>query len=636
MPGTIETFAASRAPEGRLAEIRAYLAQLLDTSQFSASSRRGQLLQYLVRETLAGNGDKISEYGIGLEVFRKPDSFDPRIESVVRTEFSRLRQRLKSWYAEEGRRDRIVIDFPPRSYAATFEFRDPDALAEAAGAPQLVPEAAPRRSAASRFFWIPAVVVLAAIAAMSFWMWRRQTQAALHQPIRSLVVLPFENYSPNHSDEYLADGMTDELTNDLAQWRDLRVVARTSAFAFKGKGEDVRQIGQQLNVDAVLEGSFTREGDQIRITAQLNRAADGYHLWSHSYETQSKNLLSLQEEVANSITAAIRTVRGGGGGAAPVIHMATLNAEAEDFYLQGIYQSYLGTPDSTRKAIALFQAAIQKDPSFARAWLGIGDAELNLISMTAITAQQGLPSLREAAQKAIDLDPNLGNAWGELGLISYTWDWNWPKAEEEFHRALERGAGAGTRENYGWSLATRGRFAEAHEQLHTAAEEDPLSFAPPFDEFFTYNFERDFPGQKRMLARMDEMGPGFLGGHALAVVTAVQEHDCTTAKQQAQWLNRKYPSLAATQSVLAYAAACRNDRAAALEHIARMEALKAPAYQLAIAWAMLHDKDKAIAELTRSADAQEGQILYLRYDPFFDEIRSDPRYVALEKRIGLI
>src|SRR5579872_2961729 len=139
MPGTIESHAASRAPDARTQEIRAYLRELLNGPQFAASGRRGQLLQYLVEHTLAGDADKVTEYGIGLDVFQKPMSFDPRIESAVRTEFSRLRQRLKEYYAEEGRRDRVVIDFPPRSYAASFVFRDETAAAEpAADAPQLV------------------------------------------------------------------------------------------------------------------------------------------------------------------------------------------------------------------------------------------------------------------------------------------------------------------------------------------------------------------------------------------------------------------------------------------------------------------------------------------------------------------
>src|SRR6202034_926016 len=147
------------------------------------------------------------------------------------------------------------------------------------------------------------------------------------QPIHAIVVLPFEDYSPNHQDEYIADGITEELNNDLAQSRDLRGVARTSAFAFKGKGEDVREIGRLLNVDAVLEGSFTRDGNQMRVTAQLNRATDGYHLWSHSYETQSNDMLAMQDEVANSITDVIRHI---GGGSPPVIRPPTANPESLD------------------------------------------------------------------------------------------------------------------------------------------------------------------------------------------------------------------------------------------------------------------------------------------------------------------
>src|SRR5579872_744906 len=139
MPGTIESHAASRAPDARTQEIRAYLRELLNGPQFAASGRRGQLLQYLVEHTLAGDADKVSEYGIGLDVFHKPTSFDPRIESAVRTEFSRLRQRLKEYYGDEGRNDRIVIDFPPRSYAATFTFRDVATMPETMAAPQLVP-----------------------------------------------------------------------------------------------------------------------------------------------------------------------------------------------------------------------------------------------------------------------------------------------------------------------------------------------------------------------------------------------------------------------------------------------------------------------------------------------------------------
>ena len=634
MPGTNESQAASRAPNPRAQEIRAYVRELLSGPQFAASGRRGQLLHYLVQHTLAGDADKVNEYGIGLEVFQKPTSFDPRIESVVRTEFSRLRQRLKDYYAEEGRNDRIAIDFPPRSYAATFAFRDMVALPEAAGAPRLVPAGVRPRAIPGWAMAAALAGVVAAGAVAGVALWRRHSfLMATKQPINAIVVLPFENYSPNHQDEYLADGMTEELTNDLAQWRDLRVVARTSAFAFKGKGEDVRQIGQQLNVDAVLEGSFTKEGDGIRITAQLNRTADGYHLWSHSYETESKDLLAVQADVAHSITAEIRRIRGGD---APDIRTPTTNPEAHDLYLQGVYQYYLRTPDSTEKAVQLFQAAIAKDPSFARAYLAIGNAELNLVSLTREQAEEGIPKVRAAAQKAIDLDPSLAEAWGMLAVVTYSYDWNWDKAEEQFRRALDLGAGAGTHENYGWSLATRGRFAEAHEQLRLAAEQDPLSVAPPFDESFAYNFQRNVAGERQMLAQIVRVQADFIGARAMDVVISVQQNDCATARREADQLGKSYAKLPVSQAMLAYAAACEGNKGETLRRIREMEGLGAPAYQVAIAWALIDDRDDAIAELTRSADAHEEQILYIKYDPFFDAIRSDPRYVALERRVGLL
>lgn len=312
MTGTIEHHVSARSPGSRTGEIRDYLAQLLASPQFAASGRRGQLLQYLVQHTLAGDADKVTEYAIGLDVFHKPTSFNPQIESVVRTEFSRLRQRLKDYYAADGHHDPIVIDFPPRSYAASFAFRNAVEIPRTASRPEpALPGPAARRPLTLRITALT-LAFLAPVAVAAFAIWREHARlGAWKQPIHAIVVLPFENYSPDHQDEYIADGMTDELTNDLAQLRDLRVVARTSAFAFKGKGEDVRRIGQQLNVDAVLEGSFTREGNRIRITAQLNRTGDGYHLWSRSYEMQSNNLLVAQQQVARSIVAAIRQVRGG-------------------------------------------------------------------------------------------------------------------------------------------------------------------------------------------------------------------------------------------------------------------------------------------------------------------------------------
>jgi TolB-like protein/Tfp pilus assembly protein PilF len=637
MPGSIESHASLPSSDARSREIRAYVRQLLTAPQFTSSSRRGQLLAYLVDHTLAGDADKINEYAIGLDVFQRPTTFDPRIESLVRTEFSRLRQRLKEYYAGEGSRDPITIEFPPRSYAANFEFRSAAEAAKPVAMPQLVPAAARPSPALSRRALALSILGIAAVAVAGYFAWKQHAaQLAARQPIRALVVLPFENDSPNHEAEYIADGITDELTNDLAQWRDLRVVARTSAFAFKGKGEDVRQIGRELNVEAVLEGSFTKDGDQIRVTAQLNRTSDGYDLWSHSYDAQSSDLLHVQEEVATAIAAAIHQVGGSGSGSPPQMHLATTNPEALDLYLQAEYQYNVRTPDSLKKAAELYGQAIQKDPDFARAYLGEAYSDIAQASLTTMTQMEMIPKAREAAQKALELDPELGDAHGLLAGVLYTWDRDWSESEIEYRRALDLGAGAETRARYGWSLATRGRFTEAHEQDRLAAEQDPLSETPPFDEFFAYNFERKLDGQKQVLARMLKIHSDFLGAHALTVVMAVQQHDCTTVEHEADWMAKTYPAVPMTQTVLEFAATCEGNLPEAQSRIKAMIATGAPFYQVAIAYALLHDKNNAIDQLNKAADAHEMQVYYLRYDPFFDEERNDPRYEALEKRVGLL
>jgi TolB-like protein len=290
--------------------IRAQLEQVLSAPAFASSARRAQLLRYLVERALTDDHEGVNEYAIGVDVFGRPPSFDPRIESIVRTQVSRLRQRLAEYYADEGRQDRILIEIPLRSYTPAFVFRQERAATPAAPAPatQLLGPTQRRR---------PIAAPIAAMVAIAIAILLGVAIAALHLssnranlPIRSLVVLPFENYSADGAGQYLADGLTEELTNDFANWQEIHVVARTSAFQYKGKGADVRQIGRELGADAVLEGSLAKQGDHIRVTAQLNRAADGYHLWSQSYETRTLDMLTVQQEIAQAIAAAVRKLGG--------------------------------------------------------------------------------------------------------------------------------------------------------------------------------------------------------------------------------------------------------------------------------------------------------------------------------------
>jgi TolB-like protein/Tfp pilus assembly protein PilF len=589
------------------------LERILRSSGFQNSARRAQLLRYLVERTLAGEGDAISEYGIGVDVFGKPPSFDPRLESIVRTEFSRLRQKLADYYAAGGRADPVVIAFPPRTYVPAFTI--------AAGPPP----AAPRR-----FYRSGAVAAAAVlIACAGAWLLR----PAPARPA-ALVVLPFANLSPDRADDYLADGITEELTNQLAQSKDLSVVARTSASLFKGKAVDIREVGRKLGVGAALEGSIAPENGRIRITAQLNRTSDGYHLWSRAYETSSGDLLTAERDIARSVVSAAT-------GIPPVdtgTNDGTRDPEAHDLYLRA-YHLALGAPPDYPGSLALFRQALARDPAYVNAYVGIARVEIALVHMTAEPPDEAIPRARAALETALHHDPSSGEARGVLANVIAIYDWDWPRAEREFRRAIADGAQSTTRSLYGSLLATRGRFREAQAQLRLAEDADPLGMGPRFNQFLAFYLEHDYAAATRVLRGMLDLRPDQFDARFMLGTLAFAEHDCAGARREYEWA-AQHLAAPVTQVGLALAAACSGDRAEALARIRQAEQ-PSPAgytspYQLAICYAAVGDRDTALSMLERSATRKEMQLLYLKYDPVFDGIRSDPRFLTLERRVGLL
>lgn len=548
------------------------------------------------------------------------------MDSTVRAEMSRFRARLKAYYAGTGTSDPVLIDFGSRGYTPTFVFRD---FEEASAAEEKV--LPPPRGNRVRVWAMLAVVALVAVAA-SFLVWR--SRVAANVTVRSLVVLPFVNLSATPQNDYLAEGLTEELTNELAQWQDLRVVARTSAFQFKGKAADVREIGRLLNVDAVLEGSIFRQGDRLRVTAQLNRSSNGYHIWSRQFDARSPDTMALEDEIARAIAAAIR----GTHQDLPERSGATANAEAHDLYLQGMYQHSLYTADSDRKALELFQTAVSKDPSYGNAYMGIARAEIALIHITAEPPAEGLRIAKQALEKAIDLDPHNAEAHGEMADLIYVYDWDWTRAEQQFQEAIQDGAQSTTRSYYGWALATRGRFEEAHRQFRIAEDLDPLGMGPRTNEVMAYVLERKYGDAQRMLHEILVRKPNALDAHLLLGLIAAMQHDCKSASDAFDWSDRALHA-PVTEFGLALSRACSQNPEAALRDLKEAAAgagtgFVSP-YQLAIGYAYLGDKENALAFLEKSAAAKEGQVLYVRYDPAFDQIRSDPRFAALEAQLGL-
>lgn len=629
MSSPIDTTPRPGFQPSQVAQVREQLDKIAASPGFANSQRRTQLLRYLVEAALDGRGAEMKEYAIALDVFERPASFDPRTDSTIRAEVSRFRARLKEYYAQEGSADPVVIDFGSRGYAANLVFRNAGGGKASVAPNPSVENAQP----AKRLRWaaLAAALLIALTGALITLRYRR----ASSQPIRSLVVLPFANLSANPQNEYLADGLTEELTNELAQWQDLRVVARTSAFQFKGKGADVREVGRLLGVDAVLEGSIDRQADRLRVTAQLNRAANGYHIWSRQFEARSEDTMALQDQIAREIAAAIR----GNGLTLPQVPGSTANAAAHDLYMQGAYQSSLQTADSLRKSIALFQAALAKDPAYGNAYLGIAHAHVSLLHLTAESPGEGMPRAREALEKAIDLDPHNAEAHGELADLFYVWDWDWPRAEQEIRSAIRDGAQSTTRSYYGWALATRGRFEESHQQFRIAEDLDPLGSGPRMNEVMAYMMERKYRSAVELLQGMIERRPKALDAHLILGLAGAVQHDCKMAEDNFGWSARALHAPVTTVG-LGYASACSGQADAARKHFEEAASgagsgFVSP-YQLAMGYAFLGDKDRALAYLEKSAAAKEGQILYIRFDATFDSLHSDARFVALEKKLGLI
>jgi TolB-like protein/Tfp pilus assembly protein PilF len=599
------------------AGIRAALDRILASAGFATAPRRTLLLRYLVEQTLAGGGEQITEYGIGLDVFGRPASFDPRTDSIVRTETSRLRQKLREYYAGPGSAEALLIEIPQRSYAAVITKREtPAAIA--------VPPAPTRRSRYA-LAWIALGAVAVAGGGLAL------RSAIRRPPPTSVVVLPFLDYSQGGGSAYLADGITEELTNELAQQRDLRVVARTSAFAFKNKNVDIREIGRRLNAGAALEGSISKNGETLRVTAQLNRTSDGYHLWSRSFEAPYRELAGMQAQISQSVETTLLKREVPAAGTAQ-------NPEAHDLYLQASFQISRQTPDALAKALELFQAAISKDPAYVDAYRGIARVEIGRVHYTTEAPLPAYERARAALEKALSIDPNNAEVLGTLANTDYLYFFDWPRAESEFRLAIDRGAQAGTHSSYGWSLATRGRFDEASTQLQIAQNLDPLAAGPRFNLAMSDLLAHRFDAAKQEFHRAVADGVSPLDSQFMLGVIAYYERDCPTAFAQINALNGHFPE-AAENFGLALAAACAGRTGEARQDIAKAEAAGRKTffspYQLAMAEAAVGNREGALAALERSADAREGQILYLKYEPAFNSIRTDPQYIALQKRIGL-
>jgi len=469
------------------------------------------------------------------------------------------------------------------------------------------------------------------------WMLRSRSRASLE--IRSLAVLPLESLSSDPSQEYFADGMTDELITDLSQISALSVISRTSVMPYKRARKPLPQVARELNVDAVVEGTVLRSGDRVRITAQLIQVSADKHIWSQSYEGDLRDTLALQNKVARAIADQIRISLTPQEQAA-LKNVKAVNPEAYVSNLKGRYFWNKRTADGLKTAVAYFDQAIENDPTYARAYAGLADsyALMGDWQYGVLTPKEALPRAEAAAIKALELDSTLGEAHTSLAFTLDGFDWDWGSAEREFKRALELNPGYATAHHwYAWHLALVGRNAEAIAEMKRAQNLDPLSLIISADLAELLVIAHSYDESIEQSRKTIEMDPNFALAHNQLAQAYIQKEMYSEAISELEKAVRLSGGSPICTANLARAYAASRRRNEALKLLSDLKEGSNPVYsratEIAMVYAALGDKNQAMSWLEKGYEERFNPGVLLR--PGFDPLRSDPRFQDILRRLGL-
>jgi len=458
----------------------------------------------------------------------------------------------------------------------------------------------------------------------------RETKRAPDSKTTSIAVLPFVDLSPEKNQEYFADGLADELLNDLAKNPKLRVAARTSAFAFKGKNEDLRIVAQKLNVANILEGSIRKEGNRVRITTQLINAADGFHLWSEKYDRQINDIFAVQDDIASSVAEALKVTLLG----EKHTTQKKENSEAYNSFLQGQYFSDRKTREDLEKAIQYFNDALRIDPGYARAWVGLAEAHTHQGDQGYAPVKDVFDQARIEVEKGLAIEPNLARGYAINGWILLAYDWNWNGAKQSLDHALKLEPNNPVILFVNASLATAfGRLDEAVKLDRRAVELDPLNPIAYYNlglhSYLGGRFEEALPAFDKMLG----ISPQYPDGHQLkGSVYLLQNKNQLALSEMEKEVDPPWRLFGCS---LVYHALGENQRSEeALAELIKQFA-DYGAYQIGSAYAYRGDLDKSFEWLDRAYRQHDAGLIQVKSDPILVNARKDPRFETLLKKMRL-
>jgi TolB-like protein/tetratricopeptide (TPR) repeat protein len=621
-------------------DVSAALERILASEAFCNARRPSQFLRFIVESALAGEQKRIKEYLIGVEVFERPSDYDPKTDPVVRIEAGRLRKKLAEYYAGPGGSDPVIVDLPKGGYVPVIRPRVAQVAlspAEPTSAPR--PEPIPIRSDSpiSKFIFLAVVFVI--VGAMLFSAYYLRQRAKQNAPT-AVAVLPFLNLSPNPAtgaDDYLSDGITEDLTTTLAQLKGLRVVAATSSFQFRGKSEDVRKIGQMLNASAILEGSLTKSGSNLRIDAQLVNAKNGYSLWSKAYEIRDGDLSTSEQDIVQEAT---RVLGFSDPATAHSVKRDTTNSEAHELYLQGRYLFSKRTAPEMNESIHRFERAIAADPNYALAYSGLADAYAVMAVNRQLAPAVAVPRAKEALEHALQLDPNLAQAHATLGLIESQCEWNWRGAEAEFRKAVELQPNYAEAHHWaGLNYMTMGQFAAAEAEFRQAQVLDPLSLMITEGLAENYYYARRYDDSINTVNNMPHDG---------TIGWVVRANSLVMKGKYAEMIKSMPAAIAAEDPtrvrLTAVGLTLSGDRSAGMkifaelernqQHVDTLYGVTSPT-DLGMGYAAIGENERALFWLEKAYEEHDPPLAEIKVSPFVDGLRSDARFQELLRKSGI-
>ncbi len=627
------------------------LERVLQSRIFERAQRSQRFLRYLVDAALSEPPVSVKEYTVAVDVFDRGVTYDPSVDATVRVEASRLRSRLREFYDEEGRNDPWVIEVPKGAYAVALHRRPvpeavvPEVLALAAVAEVMPPAgetgALPGRDMGwpRRRVWALMATCLLVVLVGAVMLWRFGRSQALERssaaPV-SLAIVPMVNKTGDASLSYLADGLTDDLIRQLSQVPALRLMARSTMFRYRDRAADAGAIAKALHVDTVMTGELRRTPEHLSLAVEVSRTSDGSVLLDREYLADTEDLRVVQAEVQRDV---LRKLSAESSALDPtrVLRSVTSNPQAYQEFLEGDALARNGAPPDLHQAIEHFAKAVALDPQFDLAWSALASEHV-LLGLYFEAPREHMPVAREFAQRALTINPSLGEAHGSLGLIHLVYDWDLPAADAEMATAGAQEAAVSTLSCTAHLIELKGRPRRAEEILRRMLTFDPQSSALMAElgcvDYYRGDYGAALRHYQEALAA-DPQSPVAYWGMGKTLNAQGKHAEAIRMLESFERRNGFEPPL--LEAEIGYAMGASGDRVGALGVVRRLqtkgEQTFVDPYLLAVVYASINDRDAAFASLEKALEVRSSFAISLLTEPKWEPFRGDPRFAALVEQM---